>query len=281
MMWPIILGMAGLGLANSVVALVEVLSAVKYVCVDSDDDMVTAAQVLDGSRAVCGFLLCVIVGYGYMRRVELSRGSKGVYYDNVAAVMLALMATLFIGVVQQSEACTNCVTDELTTFTDDTRRMLGGAACAVNFRAVHFKIPENYCRDQLQLACGTVLLPAKIYAERCLIYSCSALPHGYSFRYIYGIFGMTCQLCVCLLLLMHDGLFEEEVQHLEPRPSVPGMPSAATAPPSVTASASPLRPSAVDVPRPVPRPGNTVDILRPRRRNVGPLAYSSVNQIEF
>ena len=212
-MWAVILGLTGVGLANSIVALVEVLSSVKYVCVDSDDDMVTAAQVLDWSRAVFGFLLCVIVGYGYSKRHHMT--AKDMYYNNVSAVMLALMATLFIGVIQQSEACHNCISDAPDTFTEDTRRMLGGARCAMNFRMVDFKIPENYCRDQLQLACGLLTLPTNIYAERCLVYSCSSLPHGFSFRYIYGIFGMTCQLCVCLLLLMHESLFEK-AEHTHP-----------------------------------------------------------------
>jgi hypothetical protein len=293
-MWAFIIGLTGVGLANSIVALVEVLSSVKYVCVDTDDDMVTAAQVLDWARAVSGFLLCVIVGYGYSRKGVLVKGAKDIYYTNVSAVMLALMATLFIGVIQQSEACHNCISDAQETFTEDTRRMLGGARCALNFRMVDFKIPENYCRDQLQLACGLLTLPTNIYAERCLIYSCSSLPHGFSFRYIYGIFGMTCQLCVCLMILMHDSLFEDAHGHTHTaiddlrvstnkwaadhtaaheRTLVP-VPAATTSPPKATEATQ-------------PGAGRTrgltfgeQDSLR-RRRNSVPHAYSSVNQIAF
>lgn len=281
-MWAFIIGLTGVGLANSIVALVEVLSSVKYVCVDSDDDMVTAAQVLDWSRAISGFLLCVVVGYGYSKRGHMA--AKDMYYNNVSAVGMALMATLFLGVIQQSEACHNCISEAPDTFSEDTRRMLGGARCS-HFRMVDFKIPENYCRDQLQNTCGVVNLPPNIYAERCLVYSCSSLPHGFSFRYIYGIFGMMCQLCVCLVLLMHESLFDEEMhQHSDLKKQLDehdtwqkehraehDTPDATAPPPSTITIDDDAERRAMEA--------STRPPLYPRRRNA--VAYSRVSQIEF
>jgi hypothetical protein len=108
------------------------------------------------------------------------------------------------------------------------------------------------------------------------VYSCSSLPHGFSFRYIYGIFGMTCQLCVCLLLLMHESLFEKaehthpEIKaleqwtlehidgHVAPR-------ATATPPPNISEQQA-----------------HNDNTLRPRRRrNSVPHAYSALEQIEF
>lgn len=211
-MWLFLLYATGAGLACSCVAMVEVLSSVKYPCVDSDDSMVDAAIVLDYIRAIAGFALTAVVAYGYAKQHKMT--SLTLYHSNVSAVMLTILAVLFLGVVQQSEACMNCITDNDSTFTEDLRRMLGESGCADRLNMANFNIPDNYCRDQLQTLCTPTAL-GLVYAERCLVYACSTRVHGVGFRYVLGLIGMTVQLLVCVVILTdRNTLF---VKHIDPK----------------------------------------------------------------
>lgn len=189
--------------------MVEVLSSVKYPCVDSDDGMVDAAIVLDYVRAISGLVLTAVVAYGYSVRHKLE--TTTVYHSNVSAVMCTILAVLFLGVVQQSEACMNCITEDDETFTEDLRRMIGGSSCADRLQSANFDVPKNYCRDQLDTLCTPTALGV-VYAERCLVYACSTRVHGVGFRYVLGIIGMTLQLVVCIVILTDRGtLFKQYV----------------------------------------------------------------------
>ena len=208
-MWLFILCATGVGLACSCVAMVEVLSSLKYQCTNSDDSMVESAIVLDYIRAISGFILTAIVAYGYSVRHTLN--AIGAYHANVSAVMCTILAVLFIGVVQQSEACMNCVVEDNESFTEDLRRMLGGSGCADRLQAANFKVADNYCKEQLGTLCTPTAL-GEVYAERCLVYGCSTLVHGVGFRYLLGIIGMTIQVAVCVVILTdRNTLFNKEL----------------------------------------------------------------------
>ena len=204
-MWAVILGLSGVGLATSLVAAAETLSNIKYICVGSTDDMVEALQVLDGVRALSGFFVCAVCAWGYMHK-RMSVDNLRLYQGNVAALLVVNLATLFLGVVQKSDACSNCITDSSTTFDADLKKMLGGSPdCLLD--KVLFSVPRNYCTDVLQsFNCkvgGTTL-----HSERCLVYSCTGFLPEYEFRYLYGIFGLTCQIVACLSIIIFDNMIE-------------------------------------------------------------------------
>jgi len=190
------------------VALIEALSSLKYVCTDSDDSFVTVALVLDWARFVCGLLLVGLVGWGnaICARPEQGEGKKWqAYLNQVGALLICLLASMMFNVVQQSEACVNCITDtsvEEGTLVEDVRRMLGGASCANKFTDDSvFKIPVNYCKRQLGDICTPQPL-GTVYAERCLVYACSSHVHGVSFRYLFGVTCQMVQVLVCIAVLL-------------------------------------------------------------------------------
>lgn len=204
-MWAVILGLSGVGLATSLVAAAETLSNIKYICVGSTDDMVEALQVLDGVRALSGFFVCAVCAWGYMHK-RMSVDNLRLYQGNVAALLVVNLATLFLGVVQKSDACSNCITDSSTTFDADLKKMLGGSpGCSLD--KTLFSVPRNYCTDVLQnFHCK--IGGATLHSERCLVYSCTGFLPEYEFRYLYGIFGLTCQIVACLSIIIFDNMIE-------------------------------------------------------------------------
>ena len=207
-MWSYLLCATGLAFGGSMVALIEALSSLKYVCTDSDDTFVTVALVLDWTRFVCGLLLVGLVGWGNVicARPANTDGKKWqAYLNQVGALLICLLASMMFNVVQQSEACVNCITDtsvEEGTLVEDVRRMLGGASCANKFTDDSvFKIPVNYCKRQLGDICTPQPL-GTVYAERCLVYACSSHVHGMSFRYLFGVTCQMIQVFVCIAVLL-------------------------------------------------------------------------------
>lgn len=216
-MWVIVLGLSGIGLACSAVAAVECITDVKYACTDTTDDMVSALRVLDVVRAVCGVLLCAVVAWGHSNQ-RMDKNAYKVYWSNIAAVLLLTLTCLFLGVVQQSDACQKCIEGgrSTTDFQDDLNAMLGGTdiggTCLSTLTERDFNVPDMYCRDRIEMTVSqcsqSVGLPATIYAERCLVYACSNLVPGYTFRYLYGVVGMSCQIIACLTLMLSDTLIQ-------------------------------------------------------------------------
>jgi hypothetical protein len=206
-MWSYLLCATGLAFGGSMVALIEALSSLKYVCTDSDDTFVTVALVLDWVRFVCGLLLVGLVGWGNAICAQSAESGKKwqEYLNQVGALLICLLASMLFNVVQQSEACVNCITDtsvEEGTIVEDVRRMLGGASCANKFTDVSvFKIPVNYCKRQLGDICTPQPL-GNVYAERCLVYACSSHVHGASFRYLFGVTCQMVQVLVCIAVLL-------------------------------------------------------------------------------
>ena len=204
-MWALALGLSGIGLATSLVAATETLSSMKYVCAVSTDDMVEALQVIDGVRALSGLIVCAVCAWGYLSK-QMTRQRLQLFHGNVLAVLVINLAVLFLGVVQKSDACSNCIKKDSTTFQADLQKMLGGTDCASRLSEGLFKVPDNYCNDALQaLQCQVT---TQSYAERCLVYSCTGYVPGYEFRYLYGVFGLTCQIVACLILIIADGMIQ-------------------------------------------------------------------------
>lgn len=218
-MWSFLLCATGLAFGGSVVALIEALSSLKYVCTDSDDTFVTVALVLDWVRFGLGLLLVGLVSWGNAKASRLTAKEWESYLNNIGALLTCLLASMMFNVVQQSEACVNCVTDTSVddgTLVGDVRRMLGGSSCATKFTDdAIFKIPGNYCKRQLDEICTPQPL-GTVYAERCLIYACSSHVHGVSFRYLFGV---TCQIlqvfvCIAVLLLQRSELSQTVAKEL-------------------------------------------------------------------
>ena len=109
-------------------------------------------------------------------------------------------------VLQQSEACGKCITDNSftsgpMTLTADLQRMLGGSSCAKQILSDEvFKIAQNYCPNQIDLMCSPYTVPTN-YAERCLIGACNGLVHNNRFRYLFSLVLQAIEIIVCLLLM--------------------------------------------------------------------------------
>lgn len=209
-MWPFALVAAGLGLSASLIAIAEVVSSLKYPCTDTSDDMVTAALIIDIVRVVCGVVVCAVVSWTYTKsRYPVPNDSdKDKYISTVqtysSALVVLVTACLTLDSIQRSEACVNCIREKdesAAVFEANVKRMVGDANCAGYFTPAYFKIPENYCRRELETRCAVLSADATVYSERCLVYACSPLTHGYNFRYLCGVFGMIVQAFVCMLLM--------------------------------------------------------------------------------
>jgi hypothetical protein len=182
--------------------------------------MVTAFLIIDYVRVATGFLLAMVVGWGHAHKWEIE---KPYYRNNVGAIFVCILSTLFFCVVQQSEACSRCITassEDEHTLIDDVRRMLGGSSCALKFTDdAIFKIPENYCKFQLQKTCNPQPL-GTIYAERCFVAACDSPVHGVSFRFLYGISCMCVNIAVCLVLLFMERSVVADVQMVDAKGNV-------------------------------------------------------------
>ena len=206
-MWTAILVLTGISFGCAWWSLVEVLSDLKYPCAEnSEDDMVKAAQVLDYVRIVTGFILLVVVTYGHAFHKEWSEGLRTAY-NTVAGSLLALnLATIFIGVVQQSVACTHCVSDtDPDTFAAELKHMLPNSECKLG--KGQFMIPSMYCKSSLIFECPRSTVKTS-YAERCFVYACSSLVPGVEFRYMFSLIGIVFQAVVNAALLVYDDLWD-------------------------------------------------------------------------
>lgn len=215
MKWLAVIGGAGVGLTASVVALVDLVSSQKYVCTDNTaDDMVVAAQVIDGLRVFTGLAVTALVAWAYSKRfyMTLTDADRSAIQNNAAGMVVLIIATLTIDNIQRSEACTHCISDDNELLYESVRRMLNGNyICSTQFTQGFFKIPSNYCRTEIEERCPAGDLPSTIFTERCLVYSCSSLVHGYNFRYLWGVAGLVAQLLVCMVFMLSNVPWEKEV----------------------------------------------------------------------
>jgi len=214
-MWEAVLLLAGSGLVDAALAIVETQSSVKYVCTDSTDSVVQMFLIIDYIRQFKGAYVAVVAGWGHARRDDrLKDGTKDgtaflkteVYRGHVG-VLLVLCCFMFLWtVLQQSEACGKCITDNSfasgsMTLTADLQRMLGGSSCAKQILSDEvFKIAQNYCPNQIDLMCSPYTVPTN-YAERCLIGACNGLVHNNRFRYLFSLVLQAIEIIVCLLLM--------------------------------------------------------------------------------
>ena len=186
-------------------ALVDTQSDVKYVCASSStDSVVQVFFVIDCIRVGKGALVTAVAGWGNTRRCERDFLKSDVYRNSVGAVLMVCLFVFLWTVVQQTEACGNCLTDGSVTDVDimksDVRRMLGGSSCALGNPVETFRIAQNYCSRQIQLLC----YPAPVhvdYGERCLVGACNGLVHGNRTRYMYSLVMQAVEVIVCLLLM--------------------------------------------------------------------------------
>jgi len=196
--------LAGSGLIDAVLAVVETHSSVKYVCADSTDSVVQMFRIIDWIRQGKGMYVAVVAGWAHAHRNRPGFLTGEVYRGHVG-VLLVLCCFMFLWtVLQQAEACGKCITDTSLTSGDiksDARRMLGGSSCADQIQnAEIFKIAQNYCSAQIDLLCSPLSVPTS-YAERCLIGACNGLVHSNRFRYLFSLVLQGIEIIVCLLLI--------------------------------------------------------------------------------
>lgn len=209
-MWEVVLLLAGSGLVDAALAIVETQSSVKYVCTDSTDSVVQMFLIIDYIRQFKGAYVAVVAGWGHARRDDRVNGTvffKTEVYRGHVGVLLVLCCFMFLWtVLQQSEACGKCITDNSftsgpMTLTADLQRMLGGSSCAKEILSDEvFKIAQNYCPNQIDLMCSPYTVPTN-YAERCLIGACNGLVHNNRFRYLFSLVLQAIEIIVCLLLM--------------------------------------------------------------------------------
>ena len=93
-MWGLVLLLAGCGLVECAMALVDTQSDVKYVCASSStDSVVQMFFVIDCIRVGKGALVTAVAGWGNTRRCERDFLKSDVYRNSVGAV---LMVCLFV-----------------------------------------------------------------------------------------------------------------------------------------------------------------------------------------
>ena len=208
-MWEVVLLLAGSGLVDAALAIIETQSSVKYVCTDSTDSVVQMFLIIDYIRQFKGAYVAVVAGWGHARRDDrLTDGTaflKTDVYRGHVGVLLVLCCFMFLWtVLQQSEACGKCVMDNSfagDTLEADLQRMLGGSSCAKQILSDEvFKIAHNYCPNQIDLMCSPYTVPTN-YAERCLVGACNGLVHNNRFRYLFSLVLQAIEVIVCLLLM--------------------------------------------------------------------------------
>ena len=207
-MWEVVLLLAGSGLVDAALAIVETQSSVKYVCADSTDSVVQMFLIIDYIRQFKGAYVAVVAGWGHARRDDRVNGTaflKTEVYRGHVGVLLVLCCFMFLWtVLQQSEACGKCITDNSfasNALEADLQRMLGGSSCAKQILSDEvFKIAQNYCPNQIDLMCSPYTVPTN-YAERCLVGACNGLVHNNRFRYLFSLVLQAIEVIVCLLLM--------------------------------------------------------------------------------
>jgi len=204
-MWEVVLLLAGSGLVDAALAIVETQSSIKYVCTDSTDSVVQMFLIIDYIRQFKGAYVAVVAGWGHAHRDKGIPFLKGDVYRGHVGVLLVLCCFMFLWtVLQQSEACGKCITDNSfasNTLEADLQRMLGGSSCAKQILSDEvFKIAQNYCPNQIDLMCSPYTVPTN-YAERCLIGACNGLVHNNRFRYLFSLVLQAIEIIVCLLLM--------------------------------------------------------------------------------
>jgi hypothetical protein len=204
-MWEVVLLLAGSGLVDAALAIVETQSSIKYVCADSTDSVVQMFLIIDYIRQFKGAYVAVVAGWGHAHRKEGIPFLKGDVYRGHVGVLLVLCCFMFLWtVLQQSEACGKCITDNSfasNALEADLQRMLGGSSCAKQILSDEvFKIAQNYCPNQIDLMCSPYTVPTN-YAERCLIGACNGLVHNNRFRYLFSLVLQAIEIIVCLLLM--------------------------------------------------------------------------------
>ena len=204
-MWEVVLLLAGSGLIDAALAIVETQSSIKYVCADSTDSVVQMFLIIDYIRQFKGAYVAVVAGWGHAHREKGIPFLKGDVYRGHVGVLLVLCCFMFLWtVLQQSEACGKCITDNSfasNTLKADLQRMLGGSSCANQILSDEvFKIAQNYCPNQIDLMCSPYTVPTN-YAERCLVGACNGLVHNNRFRYLFSLVLQAIEIIVCLLLM--------------------------------------------------------------------------------
>jgi hypothetical protein len=204
-MWEVVLLLAGSGLVDAALAIVETQSSIKYVCADSTDSVVQMFLIIDYIRQFKGAYVAVVAGWGHAHREKGIPFLKGDVYRGHVGVLLVLCCFVFLWtVLQQSEACGKCITDNSfasNALEADLQRMLGGSSCAKQILSDEvFKVAQNYCPNQIDLMCSPYTVPTN-YAERCLVGACNGLVHNNRFRYLFSLVLQAIEVIVCLLLM--------------------------------------------------------------------------------
>jgi len=256
-MWEVVLLLAGSGLVDAALAIVETQSSVKYVCADSTDSVVQMFLIIDYIRQFKGAYVAVVAGWGHARRDDRVNGTvffKTEVYRGHVGVLLVLCCFMFLWtVLQQSEACGKCITDNSftsgpMTLTADLQRMLGGSSCAKQILSDEvFKIAQNYCPNQIDLMCSPYTVPTN-YAERCLIGACNGLVHNNRFRYLFSLVLQAIEIIVCLLLMF----------------ITPDVPPVVSAKVKTLVNSSVASPANADTSKLLPLPGTPSQLLRQR-----------------
>ena len=200
----IILG-AGLGLFSTARSAENLITSEKYLCTSSGDNAILVAQILDGARVVIGLMMFVLVLWGYLNRKVPDSSNVDKLQYNASALIVLVMFCITLNSLQRSEACSHCVSSDRDMLYDSVRRMIKDESCALQFTQDDFRIPQNYCREEIQERCVNNL-PETIYSERCFIYACSSLVHGYTNRYVEGLVSFYLYLAVCMAMLMDENL---------------------------------------------------------------------------
>lgn len=204
-MWEVILLLAGCGIVDCCMALVDTLSNLKYVCTGSTSDTVVQMFfVIDCIRVAKGALVAALAGWGHYNHKRRQETDSAGYLNAVGSILILCLFVFLWTVVQQTEACGNCVTDSSVsagTIDEDVHRMLGNSLCRIHNPGEKFKIAQNYCREQLDLMCSPLDVDNN-FGERCLVGACNGLVHGNRMRYLYSLTMQAAEVVVCLLLMV-------------------------------------------------------------------------------
>ncbi len=281
--------LASLALGPGIWALVDAATHTRQVCASTSDNDVKNAQILDFAH----FATCMIVFALPMYKLRKFRSENGTddskkteapMIELAYACMFSSFALLVSIVIMSGAVCgnNNCITtnaaqnaqtQDFGVYNTQLVKMLGiegdgengSARCGLN--PSHFKVPGNYCQENLVglTNCPNVETPGG--AEKCLVFACSNLVEGRQSRFIISLVGLLLQIIATYFVILFEHASTESPKIVASQPKQPVVMQAAfaTAPPW-------------------PAPGKSVpsnsDELRQRRYTADNYTLSS-NRLEF
>jgi len=219
--------LASLALGPGIWALVDASTHTRQVCASTSDNDVKNAQILDFAH----FATCLLVFALPLYRLNLFGATKSSDTDGtetkapmieLAYAFMFVSFGLLVGIVTiSSTVCSNnnCITtdaahtaqlNEFGLYNAQLEKMLGvegggdasSAVCGLN--PSHFKVPGNYCPENLIGLPNCPNLETPGGAEKCLVFACNNLVEGRQSRFVISLVGLLLQIIATYFVILFE-----------------------------------------------------------------------------